>query len=233
MQAVAVMLAVLTMLGSVPAGRTAPSAGWEEVAAQVLEAEPEEAAQSLLRWAENGAAAPEEAVQAFLEEQAAEPAQVAASFAAVLDAADALRAEGAAPGLSEEGYRAAVRSLSPFFTQLLEGETTSWREEPSAWPEGLEGFDGIWLDSAMGELLIVRNGRCRVVIPWLGSGYYGETAYAVRLRDRSEAGYCPALEVDFHDSGSFQGPLAYYVSGLDGSHFWCNSQAQRFDRVAH
>ena len=49
MQAVAVMLAVLTMLGSVPAGRTAPSAGWEEVAAQVLEAEPEEAGRRPLR----------------------------------------------------------------------------------------------------------------------------------------------------------------------------------------
>ena len=44
-------------------------------------------------------------------------------------------------------------------------------------------------------------------------------------------GYCPSLEVDFHDTGTFQGPLAYYVSGLAPDHFWCNSQGQRFDRL--
>lgn len=52
-----------------------------------------------------------------------------------------------------------------------------------------------------------------------------------RLRDRSAVGYCPSLEVDFHDTGTFQGPLAYYVSGLAPDHFWCNSQGQRFDRL--
>ena len=88
-----------------------------------------------------------------------------------------------APELEEEAYREAVRSLSAFFTRLLETETTPWKEEPSDWPGGLAEFDGIWCDSTMQELLIFRNGTCRVVIPWLGSGSCGEIAYAARLRD--------------------------------------------------
>ena len=81
----------------------------------------------------------------------------------------------------------------------------------------------------MQELLIFQNGTCRVVIPWLG--YYGETALSARLRDRSAVGYCPSLEVDIHESGHFAGPLAYYVSGIAEDHFWCNTQAQRFDKL--
>ena len=233
MQMIAVAMAALVLLGGVQVPATGEAAGpaWEAVAEQVLEAEPAAAAETLLRWAEAGGAAPEGEVEALLAARDVIPADAAASFAAVLDEADALLAEGGAPGLSREDYRAAVRSLSPFFTRLLETETTPWREEPADWPEDLAGFEGIWLDSDMGELLIFRAGRCRVVIPWLGSGYYGETAYAARLRDRSEVGYAPSLEVDTHETGSFQGPLAYYVSGLDGEHFWCNSQAQRFDRL--
>ena len=93
----------------------------------------------------------------------------------------------------------------------------------------VEAFDGIWCDSTMQELLIFQNGTCRVVIPWLG--YYGETALSARLRDRSAVGYCPSLEVDIHENGHFAGPLAYYVSGTAEDHFWCNTQAQRFDKL--
>lgn len=70
-----------------------------------------------------------------------------------------------------------------------------------------------------------------MVISWLGSGYCGEMAYAARLRDRGAVGYCPSLEVDIHGSDDFSGPLAYYVSGAAADHFWCNTQAQRFDRL--
>ena len=111
----------------------------------------------------------------------------------------------------------------------MEQKTTPWQQESSAWPTDLAGFDGIWCDNTMQELLIFHDGTCRVIIPYLD--YYGETAYAARLRDRSAVGYCPSLEVDFHDTGTFQGPLAYYVSGLAPDHFWCNSQGQRFDRL--
>ena len=165
---------------------TDPGITWETVAVQVLEESPETAARTLVDWARSGQTAPEEdAVLALLEEMGAEPAASAAAFDAVLDAADSLREAGEAPELGEETYRAAVRSLSPFFTRLLETETTPWREESSAWPADLAAFDGIWCDSTLQELLIFRNGTCRVVIPYLD--YYGETAFPARLRATNPA----------------------------------------------
>ena len=226
----AMLMAVISLL-AVPQGQgTDPGPSWETVAAQVLEESPETAARTLLDWARSGQTAPEEdAVLALLEEMGAEPAASAAAFDAVLDAADSLREAGEAPELGEETYRAVVRSLSPFFTRLLETETTPWREESSAWPADLAAFDGIWCDSTLRELLIFRDGTCRVVIPYLD--YYGETAFPARLRDRSGMGWCPSLEIDIHKSGDFSGPLAYYISGLAEDHFWCNTQGQRFDRL--
>lgn len=226
MRMAAMLMAVVSLLG-VPQEQAEVT--WETAAVQILEESPETAAQTLLDWAETGQTAPEEDVRSFLEERAETAAGAAAAFAAVLDAADRLRMDGSAPELGEEAYRAAVRSLSPFFTRLLETETKPWKEEPSDWPAKLAAFDGIWCDGTMQELLIFRDGTCRVVIPWLG--YYGETALSARLRDRSGVGYCPSLEVDIHESGSFSGPLAYYVSGTAEDHFWCNTQAQRFDKL--
>ena len=226
MRMAAMLMAVVSLLG-VPQEQAEVT--WETAAVQILEESPETAAQTLLDWAETGQTAPEEDVRSFLEERAETAAGAAAAFAAVLDAADRLRMDGSAPELGEEAYRAAVRSLSLFFTRLLETETTPWKEEPSDWPAELAAFDGIWCDGTMQELLIFRDGTCRVVIPWLG--YYGETALSARLRDRSGVGYCPSLEVDIHESGSFSGPLAYYVSGTAEDHFWCNTQAQRFDKL--
>ena len=231
MRMAAMVLAVLSLLG-VPQGQEAdPEITWGTVTVQILEESPETAARTLLDWAETGRTAPEREVESFLKERTETAAEAAAAFAAVLDAADSLRAAGEGPELGEETYREAVRSLSAFFTRLLETETTPWREEPSDWPTDLAAFDGIWCDSTAQELLIFRNGTCRVVIPWLGAEFYGETAYAARLRDRSGVGYCPSLEIDFRGSGTFQGPLAYYVSGLTEDHFWCNTQAQRFDKL--
>lgn len=228
---VAMLMAMITLLGVPQGGGTESEISWETVAVQILEEPPETAARTLLDWAETGRTAPEREVESFLKERTETAAEAAAAFAAVLDAADSLRAAGEGPELGEETYREAVRSLSAFFTRLLETETTPWREEPSDWPTDLAAFDGIWCDSTAQELLIFRNGTCRVVIPWLGAEFYGETAYAARLRDRSGVGYCPSLEIDFRDSGTFQGPLAYYVSGLTEDHFWCNTQAQRFDKL--
>ena len=231
MQMVAMLMAMITLLGVPQGGGTESEISWETVAVQILEEPPETAARTLLDWAETGQTAPEREVESFLKERTETAAEAAAAFAAVLDAADSLRAAGEGPELGEETYREAVRSLSAFFTRLLETETTPWREEPSDWPTDLAAFDGIWCDSTAQELLIFRNGTCRVVIPWLGAEFYGETAYAARLRDRSGVGYCPSLEIDFRGSGTFQGPLAYYVSGLTEDHFWCNTQAQRFDKL--
>ncbi len=228
---VAMLMAMITLLGVPQGGGTESEISWETVAVQILEEPPETAARTLLDWAETGRTAPEREVESFLKERTETAAEAAAAFAAVLDAADSLRAAGEGPELGEETYREAVRSLSAFFTRLLETETTPWKEEPSDWPTDLAAFDGIWCDSTAQELLIFRNGTCRVVIPWLGAEFYGETAYAARLRDRSGVGYCPSLEIDFRGSGTFQGPLAYYVSGLTEDHFWCNTQAQRFDKL--
>ena len=228
---VAMLMAMITLLGVPQGGGTESEISWETVAVQILEEPPETAARTLLDWAETGRTAPEREVESFLKERTETAAEAAAAFAAVLDAADSLRAAGEGPELGEETYREAVRSLSAFFTRLLETETTPWKEEPSDWPTDLAAFDGIWCDSTAQELLIFRNGTCRVVIPWLGAEFYGETAYAARLRDRSGVGYCPSLEIDFRGSGTFQGPLAYSVSGLTEDHFWCNTQAQRFDKL--
>ena len=231
MRAMAMLMAVFSLLGAPQDQRTDPEVTWETAAIQVLEESPETAARTLLDWTKTGETAPEAELLALLEAQETDAVTAAAAFAAVLDTADGLRTAGEASELGEETYREAIRSLYPFFTRLFETETTPWKEEPSDWPTDLAAFDGIWYDSTMRELLIFRNGTCRVVIPWLGDGCYGETAYAARLRDRGAVGYCPSLEVDFRDSGSFQGPLAYYVSGLAGDHFWCNTQGQRFDRL--
>lgn len=228
---VAMLMAMITLLGVPQGGGTESEISWETVAVQILEEPPETAGRTLLDWAETGQTAPEREVESFLKERTETAAEAAAAFATVLDAADSLRAAGEGLELGEETYREAVRSLSAFFTRLLETETTPWREEPSDWPTDLAAFDGIWCDSTAQELLIFRNGTCRVVIPWLGAEFYGETAYAARLRDRSGVGYCPSLEIDFRGSGTFQGPLAYYVSGLTEDHFWCNTQAQRFDKL--
>ena len=229
MRAMAMLMAVFSLLGAPQNQRTDPEVTWETAAIQVLEESPETAARTLLDWAKTGETAPEAELLALLEAQETDAVTAAAAFAAVLDTADGLRTAGEASELGEETYREAIRSLYPFFTRLFETETTPWKEEPSDWPTDLAAFDGIWYDSTMRELLIFRDGTCRVVIPWLG--YYGETALNARLRDRSGVGYCPSLEVDFRDSGTFQGPLAYYVSGLAGDHFWCNTQGQRFDRL--
>ena len=151
MRMAAMLMAVISLLG-VPQGQAEVT--WETAAVQILEESPETAAQTLLDWAETGQTAPEADVRSFLEERAETAASAAAAFAAVLDAADRLRMDGSAPELGEEAYRAAVRSLSPFFTRLLETETMPWKEEPSDWPAKLAAFDGIWCDGTMQELLI-------------------------------------------------------------------------------
>ena len=138
MRMAALLMAMIALLGSPQGEGTVSETTWETVAVQVLEETPETAARTLLDWAGSGQTIPEEdVVLALLEEMEAEPAASAVAFAAVLDRADSLRKAGEAPELGEETYRAAVRSLSPFFTRLLGTETTLWQEEPSAWPADL------------------------------------------------------------------------------------------------
>ena len=228
------LLMMLSLLSGPGSGTSpTPEAGWQETVEAVLAADTEEAvtaaARTLLDWAASGAVCRPGQVEQLLEEQKADAAVTAAAYAAVLDAADALLAAGEVP-VEAEDYQAAVRALSPLFTRLLAKPTPAYREEPAAYPTQLSGFDGIWCDGEMQEMLIFRGGTCRVVIPYLD--YYGETAYSARLRDRSAVGYCPALEVDTRNSGDFSGALTYYVSGLAADHFWCNTQGQRFARMA-
>ena len=216
------------LLLSLQAQPAAPQPVWEEVVESICAEEPA-AAERLLDWAAEGEAAETSQVWALLEETRADPIRTAVAFGDALDAADILRDTGE-KSVDTERYRAAVRSLSPLFTRLLEADTTPYEEELSDYPTDLAAFDGIWCDGELGEMLIFRDGRCRVVIPYLD--YYGEAACEARLRDRSAVGYCPSLEVDIHETGSFSGPLTYYVSGLAEDHFWSNTQRQRFDRMA-
>lgn len=205
------------------------------------------AAGELLDWAQGGGIADADEVKQWLDQNADSRAtELAEAYAAVLDFGDMLVSgtgdtAGALddagytlryPGYDAELYRAAARSLSELFTRALEqAKTTPYAPEASTPYDAitLDKFEGVWCDGAQGELLIFSDGKCRVVIPYLDE--YGDTAYTARIRDRSTLGYCPALEIDIHGSGKFEGPLAYYVSGVDDTHFWSGSQSQRFDRL--
>lgn len=127
--------------------------------------------------------------------------------------------------------------FAPLYTQLLDRMTAApYREEPGNFAAvTADRFNGLWLNSEDRTLLIFNNGLCRVVYPSLS--LWGEVAGAYRVRDRSELGHCPALEIDFrgegpiNEDGDFYAPIVYYVSGMDDTHFWCNGQWERFDRV--
>lgn len=203
------------------------------------------AAGELLDWAQTKPAVDGTDVADWLSANGlSENADLAAAWAAVLDDADRILAGDDLSGeLSDAGYtlghssydsdayHAAAKALSGLFTQLWKLPTTAYAQE-AAGDYGaitLDALDGIWFDSQMQELLIFSNGKCRVVIPYLDE--YGDTAYAARIRDRSAQGYCPALEINTHGNADFSGSLTYYVSGLDETHFWCNTQSQRFDRI--
>ena len=218
-------LAMSALLGGygLPAEET-EAVTLEMVVEHIQTKDPETAADTLLRWIEAGGAAQEDALREILDGSGLPAAETACSFAAVLDAAEMVP-----HGSNEETYLQAVRSLSPLFTDVLHEPSTPFREETPKNPTALTQLQGMWYDAEMQELLVISGETCRVIIPWLG--YLGEKAYAVRLRDRSALGYAPALEIDFHDSGTFSGALTYYVSGVDETHFWCNSQGQRFDRL--
>ena len=98
--------------------------------------------------------------------------------------------------------------LSPLFIQLLDRtERTLYRNEAPGDYDAVKeaAFEGVWVDNAAGTLLIFSRDTCRVVYPALE--WFGEAAYAFRIRDRSDMGYCPALEIDFRQSGNFDAPL--------------------------
>lgn len=198
-----------------------------------------------------------EAFEGFVSQWVAEnvPAEDAVSLVwawdAVMTQAEALLAEDpeALALLEESGYTQKwdgcdeaylnwqYAGFSPLYTQLFDRMTAApYREEPGNFAAvSADRFDGLWLNSEDRTLLIFNNGLCRVVYPDLS--LWGEVAGAYRVRDRSELGYCPALEIDFHgegpinEDGDFHGPMVYSVSGMDDIHFWCNSQWERFDRV--
>lgn len=127
--------------------------------------------------------------------------------------------------------------FSSLYTQIFDRVTsTPYQEEAGAFASVSDDrLDGLWLNSERQTLLIFRNGCCRVVYPLLSC--WGEIAGAYRVRDRSDQGYCPALEIDYNgegpinEDGDFHGPLTYYVSGMDDTHFWCSGQQERFDRI--
>lgn len=92
-----------------------------------------------------------------------------------------------------------------------------------------EVLAGIWVDDAGTTVLLFSEDGCRIAYPALE--LLGETAYAFRVRDRSSVGYCPALDIDYLQN-DFSAPLVYYVSGIDDTHFWSNTQNECFRRLA-
>ena len=67
MQMVAMLMAMITLLGVPQGGGTESEISWETVAAEILEEPPETAARTLLDWAKTGQTAPETEVESFLE----------------------------------------------------------------------------------------------------------------------------------------------------------------------
>ena len=92
-----------------------------------------------------------------------------------------------------------------------------------------EALAGIWVDDAGTTVLLFSEDGCRIVYPELE--LLGETAYPFRVRDRSSVGYCPELDIDYLQN-DFSAPLVYYVSGIDDTHFWSNTQNESFRRLA-
>ena len=232
--------------------------GVEDLLADIYGAAPGTAGSSLkaayaagefLDWSHQPDLASGDTVRQWVEENvpAENALELALSWNEVLTQADALmRKEKTAMGcLSDAGYTMRLESydaglvnqaaliLSPLFIQLLdrtEPAPYQW-EAPGDYSEVTEAaFDGAWLNRGADTLLLFSGTGCRVVDPALG--WYGETAYAFRIRDRSSMGYCPALEIDFRESGNFDAPLAYYVSGIDSTHFWCSTGSESFQKLA-
>lgn len=209
------------------------------------------AAGEMLDWTENGQAAATSVkdVESWLDTENTLPAaDTAYAYAAVLDFADKIVAGDDVSGeLSDAGYTlahdsytankyyAAAKLLSPLFTDLLSQPTTTYTDEASADYSAvtLDSLNGIWVNSSngeeYGEMLVISGDKCRVIIPNLTK--YGDKPYSIQVRDRSGSGLCPALEVDWNKGGEFKAPLAYYVSGIDDTHFWCNTQSARFDKI--
>ena len=207
------------------------------------------AAGEFLDWSQQTDTASGDAVRQWVEENvpAENALELVLAWNEVLTQADALlRGDEIASGsLSDAGYAMrqnsydtelvtqAALELSTLFTQMLdrtEPAPYQW-EAPGDYSEVTEAaFDGAWLNRGADTLLLFSGTGCRVVDPALG--WYGETAYAFRIRDRSSMGYCPALEIDFRESGNFDAPLAYYVSGIDSTHFWCSTGSESFQKLA-
>ena len=206
------------------------------------------AAGEFLDWSQQPDTESEDAVRQWVEENvpAENALELVLAWNEVLNQADALLRgdETAAGGLSDAGYAMrqdsydaelvtqAALELSPLFTQLLDRmERTPYQGEgPGDYSEVTEAaFDGVWVNDGADTLLLFSGEGCRVVDPALD--WYGETAYAFRVRDRSSMGYCPALEIDFRESGNFDAPLAYYVSGIDSTHFWCSTGSESFQKL--
>ena len=173
-------------------------------------------------------------------------AELARAWAAVLTEAETLMRgdETAYDALDDAGYtmeqpyrstgrvKWAACKLLPLFTQILDRtERTEHRYEApgdySAVTE--EALAGIWVDDAGTTVLLFSEDGCRIAYPALE--LLGETAYAFRVRDRSSVGYCPALDIDYLQN-DFSTPLVYYVSGIDDTHFWSNTQNKCFRRLA-
>lgn len=209
------------------------------------------AAGEFLDWSQEPDTASGDAARQWVEENVPveNALELVLTWNEVLTQADALLRgdEIAAGSLSDAGYvlrrdaydtelvtQAALSlSLSPLFTQLLDRtEPAPYQEEgPGDYSKVTEAaFDGVWINYGANTLLLFSEAGCRVVDPALD--WYGEAAYAFRVRDRGSIGYCPALEIDFRESGNFDAPLTYYVSGIDSTHFWCSTGAESFQKLA-
>lgn len=156
------------------------------------------------------------------------PGEAAARYAAVLDAADALLKRGEA-SVEAEAYQAGGPGpLAPLYpaaggahSAISGGACRLPRSSPALTASGATGRAGT-ADFPGREMpsrdpisgLLLRDGPYR---PAAGPQRAG-------LLSRPGGGYLRLRD--------FSGALTYYVSGLAKDHFWCNTQRQRFQRVA-
>lgn len=85
-------------------------------------------------------------------------------------------------------------------------------------------FVGTWYDPVNNEALRIFEDGCYIYMPWLEE--YGDHLYEWELKDRSDRGLCPMMEI-YYEGREIPG-IAYYIGGKRENYFWCNAQQALF-----
>jgi hypothetical protein len=131
-------------------------------------------------------------------------------------------AESAAPAASGTGGSSADASL------VTPAEITkSWSVRGDYSAITREALQGTWKDPNSGETLRFDGETCFCDLPWMGEDNDPAVGCSWTITDRSAAGCCPRLDIQIGETD-----VAYYVSGVSGGCFWCNTQQQIFYKQA-